>query len=109
MAIDMTKVILAIISLLGTVLTAFVIPLIKAKLNIAKAEMSENQAAMLDLFIATFCKAAEQLYRSDEGQKKKAYVLDALEQMGYDINTIEIDAGIEAFVLDLHNAMKKPE
>jgi len=49
--------------------------------------------------------AAEQIYNSDEGQKKKAYVISLLEKQGYTANTSEIDAAIEAAVLKLHNTL----
>lgn len=50
--------------------------------------------------------AAEQIYNSDEGAKKKAYVVSILQQQGYSANTSVIDAAIEAAVLKLHAELR---
>ena len=105
MSIDLTQVILAVIALLGTVLTTFVIPLLKAKLDIERSNLSENQSNMLRLAITTAVTAAEQLYNSSEGQQKKAYVLNLLKTQGYDVDSAAIDAAIEAVVLELHKEL----
>lgn len=82
------------------------IPLIKSKLENENAKLTENQSNMLRLAISTAVTAAEQLYKSDEGQKKKAYVLALLESQGYRTDSSAIDAAIEATVLELHNELK---
>lgn len=105
MTIDLTQVILAVIALLGTVLTTFIIPLLKAKLDLERSNLSENQANMLRLAITTAVTAAEQLYKSGEGQQKKAYVLNLLRQQGYDVDSAAIDAAIEAVVLELKHEL----
>ena len=64
---------------------------------------------MLRLAITTAVTAAEQLYNSDEGQKKKAYVLGLLESQGYNVNTGAIDAAIEAVVFELHKELERTE
>lgn len=87
-------------------LTRFLIPLLKSKLSNENAKLTENQRNMLMLAITTAVTAAEQLFRSDEGQKKKAYVLALLEQQGYKTDNSAIDAAIEAVVLELHNELK---
>ena len=105
MNIDLTQIILAVIALLSTVLTTFVVPYLKAKLDVEKSNLSENQANMLRLAITTACTAAEQLYNSDEGQQKKAYVLNLLKTQGYDVDSAALDAAIEAVVLELHHEL----
>lgn len=105
MTIDLTQVILAVIALLGTVLTTFVVPLLKAKLDLERSNLNENQANMLRLAITTAVTAAEQLYKSGEGQQKKAYVLNLLRQQGYDVDSAAIDAAIEAVVLELKHEL----
>ena len=107
MNIDLTQIVLAVIALLGTVLTTFVIPLLKAKLDLERSNLSENQANMLRLAITTAVTAAEQLYKSEEGQQKKAYVLNLLKQQGYDVDSAALDAAIEAVVLELHKELNK--
>lgn len=86
-------------------LTGFVIPLLRSKLSVENGRLTENQTYLLKLAIDTAVAAAEQIYNSDEGQKKKAYVISLLEKQGYTANTSEIDAAIEAAVLKLHNTL----
>ena len=106
MNIDITQIILAVIALLGAVVTRFLIPLLQAKLDVEQSNLTENQANMLRLAITTAVTAAEQLYNSDEGQKKKSYVLDLLKQQGYEVDSKAVDAAIEAVVLELHHELK---
>lgn len=106
MAIDMTKIVLAVIGLLAAIVTKFLIPLLQTKLKLDKSKLTENQAYLLRLAISTAVTAAEQLYKSEEGQKKKAYVLAQLESQGYKVDGAAIDAAIEAAVYELHNELK---
>lgn len=106
MTIDMTKIVLAVIGLLAAIVTKFLIPLLQTKLKLDKSKLTENQAYLLRLAISTAVTAAEQLYKSEEGQKKKAYVLSQLESQGYKVDGAAIDAAIEAAVFELHNELK---
>ena len=106
MNIDLTQIILAVIALISAVLTGFVIPWLKSKISVENGKVTETQAALLKLAINTAVRAAEQLYNSDEGQKKKAYVLDILKAQGYEVDQLAIDAAIEAAVLELHEHLK---
>lgn len=101
MNIDLTQIILAVIALISAVLTGFVIPWLKSKISVENGKVTETQAALLKLAINTAVRAAEQLYNSDEGQKKKAYVLDILKAQGYEVDQLAIDAAIEAAVYNL--------
>ena len=107
MHIDMTQIILAVIALISAVLTGFVIPWLKSKIDINNGVVSENQAAMIKLIINTAVKAAEQLYNSDEGKEKKAYVINLLKEQGIEVDLPEIDAAIEAAVLELHRQINE--
>lgn len=106
MTIDLTQIILAIITLIGAIITRYVVPWLKSKINMNKDKISETQKMLLDLAIKTAVKAAEQLYYSNEGEKKKAYVVGLLQSQGFDVNTQAIDAAIESAVLDLHRELK---
>ena len=106
MTFDLTKVILAVIALISAVLTYFVIPWIKSKINVENGKLSENQAALIKMAISTAVKAAEQLYNSEEGKQKKAYVLSVLGSQGYEVDSVAIDAAIEAAVLSLHQHLE---
>jgi len=75
MQIDLTQIFVALIGLIGLVLTGFVIPLLKKKLSVEDGKITQVQSDLLWTLIDTGVKAAEMIYNSDEGQKKKAYVL----------------------------------
>ena len=107
MRIDITQIVIALIGLLSAVLTGFAIPWLKSKIDINNGKVSENQAYMIKLVINTAVKAAEQLYNSDEGKEKKAYVVNLLKEQGLDIDLPEIDAAIEAAVLELHRQINE--
>jgi len=105
MNIDLTQIAVALIALLTAIVTGFLIPLIKSKLGLDKEKLTENQQMLLKLAVTTAVKAAEQIYTSEEGQKKKSYVLNILAQQGYKIDSASLDAAIEAAVLELHRAL----
>ena len=94
MTIDLTQVILAVITLISGLLTSFLIPYLKQRLS---AVQQDRLAALIRVGVF----AAQQLYQSGEGTKKKAYVIQLLEQQGYAINSAEIDAQIEAELMNL--------
>ena len=100
MTIDLTQVLIAIITLITAILTKVIYPLIKAKIGEAKFYQ-------LYQYVKIAVKAAEQIYNTtdpdgNKGQAKKQYVKDFLLSKGYDINLEEIDAMIEAAVLEIN-------
>lgn len=107
MNIDITKIVIAIIGLLSTILTGFLIPWLKTKIDINSGKVTENQAYMIKLIINTAVKAAEQLYNSDQGKEKKAYVVELLKDQGIDVDMPSVDAAIEAAVLELHRQINE--
>ena len=107
MNIDVTQIILAVITLIGAVLTGFLIPLLKAKLLSEDAKLNGMEQDLLRLAITTAVTAAEQIYNSEEGQKKKAYVLGLLEAQGYPADSAAIDAAVEAICLEIHKQLKE--
>lgn len=107
MTIDLTQIALSIIALVSAVITSFIIPLLKSKLSVENGKVTQLQSDMLRLAITTAVTAAEQIFNSEEGQKKKAYVLALLESQGYPVDSSAIDAAIEACVLELHNELNK--
>jgi len=98
---DLTQIALAIIALISAVLTGFVIPWLKSKINLNIDNLNYNQQELLKLAISTAVRAAEQIYNSEEGQKKKSYVLGLLKSQGYNVDDAAIDAAVEAAVLAL--------
>lgn len=107
MNIDLTKILLAIITLLGTIVTGYVIPLLKSKLNAENAKLTQTQQTLLKTAIKAAVTAAEQLYKSEEGQLKKGYVLSILQSQGYDVDLAAVDAAIEATVKEVHESFSK--
>lgn len=101
MTIDVTQIILAVITLLSAIVTGFLIPLLRSKLGSEESKLSESQIAILKAVARTGVFAAEQIYNSDEGQKKKSYVLELLRQQGFDVDLSAVDAAIEAAVKEL--------
>ena len=85
--LDYTQIIITLIGVLATIVTGFLIPLLKSKLDIS----SYNK--VLD-YANVGVKAAEQLFASDAGKEKLEYVKQYLAD-----NNIKVDiAAIEAAV-----------
>lgn len=91
MNIDYTELLQAIIALLATLITTFLIPFIKKKLSAEKVEE-------LRKWVGVAVKAAEQLYGSKTGTEKKEYVVAFLASKGIVFDVDEVNAMIEAEV-----------
>lgn len=104
--IDLTPIILSVITLIFGLLMRYVIPAAKEKLN-------GNQMEMLRIAVKTAVYAAEQLYGSKQGQEKLKYVIDLLYQQGYIVDKDQIAdstrALIEAMVKELNLEQAKVE
>lgn len=86
--IDLTNLFNAIIALMAAVITAFVIPWIKAKASV------QQQEALAGLY-RTLCFAAEQIYGSGHGEDKLDYVEAQLMERGYTIDRNMIEATVK--------------
>lgn len=95
---DLTKIIVALIGLLSTVITVFLAPYLKAKIDVEKLQK-------LGELSRRFVLAAEQLIGKGEGEKKKTMVQDWLKEKGYDVSLDEVDSAIEAAVKEMNIAM----
>ena len=95
---DITKIVVALIGLLSTVLTVFLAPYLKAKMDVEKVNK-------LGALAQRFVLAAEQLIGSGKGAEKKAKVQDWLKEKGYDVSLDEVDSAIEAAVKEMNIAM----
>lgn len=75
-----------------------------------KSKLSAEDAAKLDLFIDELCKAAEQMYKTDDpdGTIRLRYVESMLTQAGYEI-TDAVRAMIESKVFAINLASKGGE
>lgn len=99
MKIDITQIVMGIITLLIGLAEAFVIPWIKTKIS------NEKLAKIVDT-IDIFVAAAEQIAERDgyDGAWKKQHVIELLEKNGYTVDET-IDEFIEAAVIRLHNEL----
>lgn len=98
MQIDLTQIILAVLTFIFGILMRYVIPAIKNKTD-------SSQRELIQIAIKTAVYAAEQLYKSDQGQQKKQYVIDLLTKQGYILDPDKVEdtmlAQIEAMVKEL--------
>ena len=94
MNIDYTELMQALIALLATLITTFLIPYLQKKLSAEKLEE-------LKKWVGVAVNAAEQLYGSKTGQQKKDYVISFLLSKGITFDTNEVEAMIEAEVYKL--------
>lgn len=93
--IDITPIANAVIALIAAVITAFVIPLVKAKISKEKLEK-------IKMWVNIAVEAAEQIYEgSGRGAAKKAYVVEFLNTKGYTLDPDSLDKLIEAAVFNL--------
>ena len=95
MTIDLTDVLRAIITLLVSIITVFVIPILKEK-------WGENKLQEISKWVAIAVQAAEQIFDGPgRGEQKKQYVIDFLNSKGFSIDTDEINNLIESAVYNL--------
>lgn len=92
--IDLTQILLTLISVLGAIITKFLIPWLKSRTSESQQEKLLSAAR-----IAVF--AAEQLYGSLNGDMKLKYAKAYLQKRGWDVNTDEVKYAIEAMVQEL--------
>lgn len=99
--VDLTQVIVALLTLAFSAVSAFLIPYIKAK-------VSSEQLDTIKFWVNIAVEAAEMIYiGTGRGQEKKAYVVKLLNSKGFTLNPEEIDSIIEAAVLELKLEQRK--
>lgn len=97
---DLTNVISAIITLIVALITTFLIPYIKVKIDKEKLEKMES-------WVKIAVQAAEKIYKeSGQGEKKKAYVMAYLKEKGYKVDIDTLNNLIESAVLELDKSLK---
>ena len=98
---DLTPIVNAVIALIAAIITTFLIPWIKSKIDAAKL-------AQIVEWVGIAVRAAEQIYNeSGMGEKKKQYVLDFLASKGFTLDPDSINAMIEAAGKDLNIEQNK--
>ena len=86
-AVDLTPLLQAVISLCASLVTAFLIPWIKAKYS---AEQRQKIAATYNTLVF----AAEQMFGAGAGEKKLQWVTDQLAARGFTVDTPTIEAEV---------------
>lgn len=94
MTIDLTQIILAVITLLFGLLMRYVIPNIKSK-------TTADQMELIRAAVKTAVYAVEQLYKSKPGQEKKQLVLNFLKEHGYIINDESVEEEISYIIEEI--------
>ena len=95
---DYTQIISAVIALISALVSAFLIPWLKTKID-------ANKLQTIKSYVEIGVKAAEQLYAATDGEEKKAYVINFLAEHGIRFDVSTIDQLIEAAVLQLHHEL----
>ena len=99
----LVKIILAVISLLGTIITVVLVPYLKSK-------TTEKQRDNIYTIVTLAVSAAEQIYfKPGEGEKKKEYVINYLSSKGIKLTVEDLNIFIEAAVLELNLIQLPPE
>ena len=94
--IDITEIVKALVALLAALITYFIIPLLRQKVEAGKLDKIKT-------WVKIAVEAAEMIYNeSGMGEKKKAYVLEFLQEKGFTMDVDTIDNLIEAAVLELN-------
>lgn len=86
--IDLTDIITAVLALLASLITAYVVPWIKANATIKQQEM-------LGGVYRTLVYAAEQIYGAGRGEEKLEYVAQQLKAKGYTVDVDMIEATVK--------------
>lgn len=104
MTIDLTQIILTVITLIFALLARYVIPNLKEK-------TTANQMEVIRAAVKSAVYAIEQMYKSKPGQEKKKLVIEELAKMGFvvDVDNVEdsINLLIEQFVKELNIEQKE--
>lgn len=96
---NITPIIVALIGLLSTIITAVLIPYFKSKTT---AEQREN----IFFWAKKAVEAAEQIYKEHgQGKLKKEYVKQFLAEHGITLDEKQIDVVIESAVIQMKNSL----
>ena len=91
MTIDLTQIILAVITLIFGLLMRYVIPNIKQK-------TTANQMEIIRAAVKTAVYAVEQLYKSKPGQEKKQLVIQFLKENGYLVDDKQVESEVDYLI-----------
>jgi hypothetical protein len=100
--IDITPIINALILLVGTIITIFVVPYLKQKFD-------NGKLAEIEEWVEIAVTAAEQYFGSSHGREKKEFVVEFLRNKGFKIDLDSLDKMIEYTVYKLFGKDKEIE
>lgn len=99
--VDLTQIIVAVLTLVISLIAAFLIPYLKTKVSAEKLDT-------IKFWVNIAVEAAEMIYvGTGRGQEKKDYVVQFLNSKGFTLNVAEIENLIEAAVMELKLEQKK--
>ncbi len=94
---DLTPIFEALIALALALITTFLVPYIKEKID-------ADKLAKIQYWVKVGVEAAEQILNYESaGEEKKQYVLNFLESKGFSIDPVEINNLIESAVYQLND------
>lgn len=85
--IDLTPILEAMLGLLAAIITAKVIPWIKAK-------TTNEQQIKIEAAVRTAVFAAEQIYGAGRGSEKLSYAVNYMRSHGYEVDVSQIEAAV---------------
>ena len=101
MSEENSKIIISIITIIGSIITTYLLPFIKAKTT---QKQRENIYTLVNFAV----KASEQIFCTEcSGPKKKEYVLNYLNEKGIKMSQNDLEILIEAAVKELNITQKK--
>ena len=102
MNLDFTQIVVALIGLLGIIITSVAVPMIKANTSVKTQTIITN-------IIKTAVYAAQQIYTPEQWHEKKEFameqVLKGLEQYGIALDTESVSDAIEAALKEIKTAI----
>ena len=97
MKLDITQIVIAVIGLMISAVSVYLIPYIRSK-------TTEEQRSKIRMWARIAVEAAEMIFReAGSGALKYQYVLDFLEAKGFQLNEQELKIFIESAVLEMRN------
>lgn len=109
---DITEIVLAIITLCTVVLTAVIIPRIKAKHPQEEIDKALDQLEVYKNVAMLACRMVEQLYPGMSEKKfeeARKFMIEYLDKADIEINEDEIKAAIEAAVLEINKTLRNSD
>ena len=102
MNLDLTQIVVALIGLLGIIITSVIVPMIKANTSVKTQTIITN-------IIKTAVYAAQQIYTPEQRREKKEFAMDqvlkGLEQYGIALDKESVSDAIEAALKEIKTAI----